>query len=175
MHQRGITRCRERVRPRTKTRKGMRINRKRGTCKKGWKQKVEARPPNLKYDILVKCWTLSNDNHYIRRCCPEHPDHMKSVINCSAFKTIMQDLRSQLEEQWKHTNQVLVMCVDGRGRHRALALAAILKAVYEIKGFTSNGPFLSTSVGWKGRECSLEHCRKKQETQKMYAALADEW
>ena len=68
----------------------------------------------------------------------------------------MQDLRSQLEEQWKHTNQVLVMCVDGRGRHRSLALAAILKAVYEIKGFTSYEPFLSTSVGWKGRVLARE-------------------
>ena len=86
----------------------------------------------------------------------------------------MQDLRSQLEEQWKHKKHVLVVCVDGHGRHRSVAPAAILKAVYEIKGFTSMGPYLSTSVGWKGRVCSLEHCRKKQETQNMYAALADE-
>ena len=174
MHQRGITRCRERVRPRTKTRKGMRLKSKRGTCKKGLIQKIEAKPPNLKYDILVKCWTLGDDNHYIRRCCADHPEHVKSIINCSAFKTIMQGLRSQLEEQWKYTHSALVLCVDGIGRHRSVALAGILKAVYEIKGFTSMGPFLSTSVAWKGRTCSKAHCRQKQESQKIYAALADE-
>ena len=153
----------------------MRLKSKRGTCKKGLVKKLEARPPNLKYDILVKCWTLTNDKAYIRHCCADHPEHVKSIINCSAFKTIMQDLRSQLEEQWKHQSSALVLCVDGIGRHRSVALAGILKAVYEIKGFTSNGPFLSTSVKWVGRTCSKAHCRNKQETQKIYAALADEW
>ena len=149
----------------------MRIKSKRGTCKKGLIQKLEARPPNLKYDILVKCWTLKNVKAQFRRCCVEHLERVKGVINSSAFKTIMQDLRSQLEEQWKHQSSALVLCVDGIGRHRSVALAGILKAVYEIKGFKSNGPFLSTSVDWKGKA----HCRKKQETQKIYAALADEW
>ena len=133
----------------------MRLNSKRGTCKKGLVKKLEARPPNLKYDILVKCWTLTNDKAYIRHCCADHPEHVKSMINCSAFKTIMQDLRSQLEELWKHKTAVLVVCVDGYGCHRARTLAAILQAYYEQRGFNSKGPFfLPAQVGrWSCAIC----------------------
>ena len=153
----------------------MRLKSKTGTCKKGLVKKLEAKPPNLKYDILVKCWTLTNDKAYIRHCCADHPEHVKSMINCSAFKTIMQDLRSQLEDQWKYQDSALVLCVDGHGRHRSVALAGILKAVYEIKGFNCKGPFLATSSKWVWRYCKTEVCSNVQETQKIYAALADEW
>ena len=101
---------------------------------------------------------------------------MKGVINCSAFKTIMQDLRSQLEEQWKHKTHVLVVCVDGYGCHRARTLAALLQAYYEQRGFNSKGPFYSTRTGWKMKLCYTQGCKPKmQETQQMYAALGDEW
>ena len=154
----------------------MRIKSKRGPNEKGLMQKLEAWPPKLKYDILVKCWTLPNGKATFGRCCEDHPELLKSVINCSAFKTILQDLRSKLEEQWQHKNLVLVMCVDQHGRHRSRALAAIMKAFFKIKGFTSHGPFHCSTVGWKQKQCVLERCRKRQEdTQKIYAALADEW
>ena len=119
-----------------------------GKCKKVCPQKLEVWPPKLKYDILAKCWTLKNEKAQFRGCCVEHPVRMKGVINCSAFKTIMQDLRSQLEEQWKHKTHVLVVCVDGYGCHRARTLAAILQAYYEQRGFNSKGPlFLPAQVG----------------------------
>ena len=147
-----------------------------GKCEKGCPQKLEVWPPKLKYDILVKCWTLKNEKAQFRGCCVDNPVRMKGVINCSAFKTIMQDLRRQLEEQWKHKMHVLVVCLDGHGSHRAFTMAAILKAYYEKRGFDSHGPCLATSAGWRMKYCYLKECElTKQETEKMYAALGDEW
>ena len=144
-----------------------------------WKNnahKLEVWPPQVEYDIVVKCWTLKNEKAQFRGCCVEHPVRMKGVINCSAFKTIMQDSRRQLEELWKHKEHVLVLCVDGHGRHRSLTMAAILQAYYKKQGFNSKGPFLATSTGWKMKLCCHPECeRESQETQKMYAALGDEW
>ena len=127
-----------------------------GKCEKGCAQKLAVWPPKLKYDILVKCWTLKNAKAQFRGCCVEHLERVKGVVNSSAFKTIMPDLRRQLEEQWKHKMHVLV--------------------VYEKRGFDSHGPCLATSAGWRMRYCYLpERKLKKQETEKMYAALGDEW
>ena len=145
-----------------------------GKCKKGCPQKLEVWPPKLKYDILVKCWTLKNAKAQFRGCCVEHLERVKGVINSSAFKTIMQDLRSQLEELWKHHATVLVVCVDGYGCHRARTLAAILQAYYEQRGFDSKGPFRATCKGWRMRMCVTPACKPAiKETQQMYAAIGD--
>ena len=131
-------------------------------------------PPKLKYDILVKCRTLKNSKAQFRGCCVEHLERAKGVINSSAFKTIMQDLRSQVEELWKHHAHVMVACVDGYGCHRARTLAAILQAYYQQRGFDSKGPFRATCKGWWMRYCRMKECEPvKQVTQLLYAAIGD--
>ena len=97
-----------------------------GKCEKGCPQKLVEWKPCVKPDILIKCWTLKNSKAQFRGCCEEHMGRVKCIINSSAFKTIMQDLRSQLEEQWKHKDHIEVVCFDGHGRHRSLTMAGIL-------------------------------------------------
>ena len=145
-----------------------------GKCEKGCPQKLVEWKPGVKPDILIKCWTLKNSKAQFRGCCVEHMGRVKCIINCSAFKTIMQELRSQVEEQWKHRAHVFVACVDGYGCHRARTLATILTAYYEQRGFDSKGPFRATCKGWRMRMCGMTACKPAiQVTQQMYAALGD--
>ena len=146
-----------------------------GKCEKGCPQKLVEWKPGVKPDILIKCWTLKNSKAQFRGCCVEHMGRVKCIINSSAFKTIMQELRSQVEEHWKHHAHVMVACVDGYGCHRARTLAAILQAYYEQRGFNSKGPFRSTCKGWRMRMCFMQGGKPTiTETQQMYAAIGNE-
>ena len=95
---------------------------------------------------------MKNEKAQFRGCCVEHTERMKGVINCSAFKTIMQDLRSQLEELWKHNDKLLVVCADTQGMHRSVAVAALLKHLCEKKGFISKGPHHLSRESWQKRK-----------------------
>ena len=145
-----------------------------GKCEKGCPEKLVIWKPCVKPDILIKCWTLKNSKAQFHGCCVEHMGRVKCIINSSAFKTIMQELRSQVEELWKHHAHVMVACVDGYGCHRARTLAAILTAYYEQRGFDSKGPFRATCKGWWMRYCRMKECEPvKQVTQLLYAAIGD--
>ena len=145
-----------------------------GKCEKGCPEKLVKWKPCVKPDILIKCWTLKNSKAQFRGCCEVHMGRVKCIINCPAFKTIMQELRSQIEEQWKHRAHVFVACVDGYGCHRARTLATILTAYYEQRGFDSKGPFRATEQGWWMKYCRVKECESaKKVTQLLYKAIAD--
>ena len=145
-----------------------------GKCEKGCPEKLVKWKPCVKPDILIKCWTLKNSKAQFRGCCVEHMGRVKCIINSSAFKTIMQELRSQVEELCKHHAHVMVACVDGYGCHRTRTLAAILTAYYEQRGFDSKGPFRATEQGWWMKYCRVKECEAaKKVTQQLYKAIAD--
>ena len=152
----------------------MRTKSMEGKCEKGCPEKLVKWKPCVKPDILIKCWTLQNSKAQFRGCCEVHMGRVKCIINCPAFKTIMQELRSQVEEHWKHHAHVMVACVDGYGCHRARTLAAILQAYYEQRGFDSKGPFRATCEGWRMRYCRTKECEPAiKVTQLLYAAIGD--
>ena len=130
----------------------------------------------MEFDILVKCWTFSNGHRKFWGCCGEHTELIRSAMKCSAWKKLMPDFRSQLEELWKHKDKVLVVCADSHGMHRSVAVAAILKHLYEKKGYQSKGPHHLSSDSWQNRKLchTCKQCMPNEEKEKMYDTLAAE-
>ena len=107
--------------------------------------------PDEEFDILVKCWTFANGHRKFRGCCGEHTELTRSATKSTDWRKLLPDLRSKLEELWKHKDQVSVVCADSHGKHRSVAVAAILKHLYEKKGFISKGPHHLCSDSWRKR------------------------
>ena len=91
----------------------------------------------------------------------------------------MGDFPSQLEQLWKHKDNVLVLCADSHGVHRSVAVAAILKHLYEQKGFKSTGPHHLDKDNWPKRKLchTCMECMPNEAKRKMYDTLeaACEW
>ena len=133
--------------------------------------------PDVKFDVLVKCWAFTHGQKKVRSCVGEHTALIKNTMKCSEWKNLMGDFPSQLEQLWKHKDNVLVLCADSHGVHRSVAVAAILKHLYEKKGYQSKGPHHLCSDSWQKRKLchTCKQCIPNEEKEKMYDALAAEY
>ena len=71
----------------------------------------------------------------------------------------------------KHT--IRVVCLCSQGRHRSVAVASTLQAVYEKMGYNSIGPtHLSKDDWWKGMCFECEECKPNKTNDRLFTNLA---
>ena len=135
--------------------------------------------PDETFDIVIKCWTFANRKSKKFEHCGEHTGLIGSVTKSTEWRKLLPYLRRKVEELWKHQERVTVVCVDSHGRHRSVAVAAILKHLYEQKGFKSTGPHHLDKDNWPKRKLchTCMECMPNEAKRKMYDTLeaACEW
>ena len=112
-------------------------------------EKLDQRYPTEHFDVVLKCWKLryvtsKYDNH-----CGEHTQITRACIESPGFLTLMNECRAHVEVLWAHGQTCIrVMCICENGRHKSVAVATALQAVYLKMGFNSLGPRHMSQEEW---------------------------
>ena len=98
-------------------------------------EKLDQRYPDEHFDVVLKC---------VHACI------MRACIHCSALPTLMTECGSRAELEWARGQTCIrVMCICENGRHKSVAVATALQAVYLKMGFISLGPcHMSGQESW---------------------------
>ena len=177
MHQRGVPRLWVRVEPHTQTRMGMRKEYK--NCPYGeLKLLLKRKFQYLTFDAVLPCWNMGGkegkqwSNH-----CGEHTGITLSCCTSREFSDIMKKCCERIARNWqmgKHT--IRLVCVCSQGRHRSVAVASTLAAVYEKMGYNSPRPqHLSMKYWWTGMCSWCTDCKPNKTKDNLYEKLARDY
>ena len=177
MHQRGVPRLWVRVEPHTQTRMGMRKDLKHSSCA-DLKVVLKHRFKNITFDIVLPCWDMGGkEGKKWSRHCGEHTGITISCCSSREFSDIMRkcyDGIARKSQMGKHT--IRVVCLCSQGRHRSVAVASTLAAVYAKMGYNSLMPkHLSKSRWWEGMCSKCTDCKPNKKKDKLYEQLARDY
>ena len=135
--------------------------------------------PNMEFHIMVKCFNMLNDKlhdksrHY-RAHCGEHTVIAEECINSCSFRPMLDDCLERALELWTTQNTINVVCCDSQGIHRSVAIAYILCAVFQVKGYKAAGPYHLCKGQWRNNAiCSrCPKCQPHEEKLEMFSAAA---
>ena len=93
---------------------------------------------------------------------------MQPVVECC---------RDRINDLLQQQDIVRVACVDDRGIHRSVAVAQILQAVCEMKGYNSQGPYHIDKRKWNPQKMCFDckDCRPNCAKNDLYKAVAKYW
>ena len=115
-------------------------------------EKLDQRYPDEHFDVVLKCWKLMYcTNEYYNKHLGQHTHIMRACIHdCVAFPKLMTECGSRAELEWARGQTCIrVMCICENGRHKSVAVATALQAVYLKMGFISFGPcHMSEQESW---------------------------
>ena len=177
MHQRGVPRLCVRVEPHTQTRMGMRKDLKHSSCA-DLKVVLKHRFKNITFDIVLPCWDMGGkEGKKWSRHCGEHTGITISCCSSREFSDIMRkcyDGIARKSQMGKHTIRVVGLC--SQGRHRSVAVASTLAAVYAKMGYNSLMPkHLSKSRWWEGMCSKCTDCKPNKTKDNLYEKLARDY
>ena len=126
-------------------------------------EELDQRYPDEHFDVVVKCWKLGYCTaDYYNKHLGQHThtwSHTESqhkqraCIQCihdKVFPKFMTECGSRAELEWARGQTCIrVMCICENGRHKSVAVATALQAVYLKMGFISFGPcHMSGQESW---------------------------
>ena len=97
--------------------------------------------PDQSFDVVLKCWEITDRTSAYSKHCGQHTQIMRECIQSCAFQKLMIECGSRAELEWAcGQTHIRVMCICENGRHKSVAVATALQAVYLKMGFISLGP-----------------------------------
>ena len=104
-------------------------------------EKLDQRYPAEHFDVVLKCWKMKSGASNYNKHCGQHTQIMRECIQSCAFQKLMIECGSRAELEWAcGQTHIRVMCICENGRHKSVAVATALQAVYLKMGFISFGP-----------------------------------
>lgn len=104
-------------------------------------EKLDQRYPTEHFDVVLKCWKMRYGASEYNKHCGQHTQIMRACIKSCTFQKLMTECRSRAELEWARGQTCIrVMCICENGRHKSVAVATALQAVYLKMGFISFGP-----------------------------------
>ena len=106
--------------------------------------------PDEHFDVVLKCWKMMYGTSEYNKQCGQHTQTMRVCIQSCAFQKLMTECGSRAELEWAcGQTHIRVMCICENGRHKSVAVATALQAVYLKMGFISFGPcHMSEQESW---------------------------
>ena len=106
--------------------------------------------PDEHFDVVLKCWKMMDGTSEYNKQCGQHTQTMRVCIQSCAFQKLMTECGSRAELEWARGQTCIrVMCICENGRHKSVAVATALQAVYLKMGFNSLGPcHMSEQESW---------------------------
>ena len=106
--------------------------------------------PDQFFDVVLKCWEITDRTSAYNKHCGQHTQIMRECIQSCAFQKLMIECGSRAELEWAcGQTHIRVMCICENGRHKSVAVAIALQAVYLKMGFNSLGPcHMSQEESW---------------------------
>ena len=133
----------------------------------------------MEFHIMVKCFNIFTDKLHdkteeYKRHCGEHTVFTEECINSYSFRPMLDDCLERALELWTTQNTINVVCCDFKGIHRSVAIACILCAVSQVKGYKAAGPYHLCKGQWqKNAICSrCSRCQPHEEKLEMFNAVA---
>jgi len=125
-------------------------------------------------DIVLPCWKIERGKEHAKEHCGLHTEIMYACSEDPEFPRIISSCREQAEKLWARGHlRVRVVCVCNQGRHRSVAVSAILQAVHSQMGFNSKGPnHLSEKSWWKKMCTTCPECRPNPKKVQLFRKLA---
>ena len=136
--------------------------------------------------VVVKCWKMGYDaSDYYNKHLQYH--HMwldtesqhkqRACIQCihdKVFPKFMTECGSRAELEWAcGQTHIRVMCICENGRHKSVAVATALQAVYLKVGFNSLGPYhMSQAESWSDICQTCKDCRPNYHKEELITLLA---
>ena len=116
--------------------------------------------------VVVKCWKQGYcTTDYYNKHLGQPTDIMRGCILSRAFPKLMTECGSRAELEWARGQTCIrVMCICENGRHKSVAVATALQAVYLKMGFNSLGPrHMSQQESWSDNSHYWQTCKDLEE------------
>ena len=133
----------------------------------------------MEFHIILKCFNLFDNkvkdrSKPFKMHCGEHTVITEECINSYSFRPMLDDCLERALELWRTQNTINVVCCDFKGIHRSVAIASILCAVFQMKGYKAAGPYHLRKGQWrKNAICSrCPQCQPHEEKLEMFSAVA---
>ena len=131
----------------------------------------------MHFDVLLKCWELpySVSQHSLH--CGSHSNLVGVLGRDPTFRKTMQACQSKVDLLFQEHDTVRVACGDSHGMYRSVAVATILQGVFEVKGYTTKGPYHIDKCKWKEKNiCSnCRGCLPNNQKKQRYEKVASHW
>ena len=90
---------------------------------------------------------------------------------------MLDECHDRAQELWKTKDDLKVVCCCTDGWHGSVAIASILCAVFDLKGYEVAGPYHLAKRSWRSDFiCSdCPDCKPNEEKDEMFAVVADTW
>ena len=137
-------------------------------------EKLDQRYPTEHFDVVLKCWKMRYGASEYNKHCGQHTQIMRACMKSCTFQKLMTECRSRAELEWARGQTCIrVVCICEHGRHRSVAVASALQAVYLKVGFNSLGPYhMSQAESWSDICQTCKDCRPNYHKEELFTLLA---
>ena len=130
--------------------------------------------PDQSFDVVLKCWEITDRTSAYNKHCGQHTQIMRECIESCEFLNLMIECGSRAELEWAcGQTHIRVMCICENGRHKSVAVATALQAVYLKMGFISFGTcHMSQQESWSDICQTCKDCRPNYHKEELITLLA---